>query len=228
MATLRTCCVLLLVLLVPAHARAQEPPPAAPARCEVSLFGEALVYLGGGVRLDATLGRMGPGRVSMGAEFAAGRCGRQCLRIFTELYRPETGQLDPNDGEFELDDLLPNRTGPLPGTPSRVLMPSLRTSYHFDFQHAGLLSLTDVYGLLLLGATRLQATYSDAGVATEHTGWAPTVGAGAGVRQLFGQRVFASLELLVRVGSGTFGTGMTAHDWKAPALGLALGAGVNL
>lgn len=41
---------------------------------------------------------------------------------YAGLFRPETGQLDPNiNSDFDLQSLLPNRTGPLPGDRTHVI-----------------------------------------------------------------------------------------------------------
>lgn len=223
MASLRLAALplLQLLLLTPASARAQ-----APAGVELSLYGEASRHLGGGARVDYALGQLGPGRVGLGAELGAGHCARHCLRVIYGLFHPEVGQLEPGQS---LEDLLGGASGPLPGNAAQVLLPSLRASYHLDFQHGGLLSLTDVYGLVFVGAAGLQATYRETpdGAPVAHSGWAPSVGLGVGVRQVLGRSAFLGLELRGRLGSAHFGEVPLEQRWTVAGPGLTLSAGTS-
>ena len=222
----RVSLVLLALLASTRPALAQPTVPAPTRPFELSAVVEGSAYVNGGARADFSVLALGPGRVTVGAEVLAGRCFVGCLRVYYDLLVPETGQLQP--GESPNDVRPPVR---LPRNPLDLFLPSLRLAYHLDFRREGLLSLTDVYGLALVGAAGARATYQEQGApaATLHSDWTTALGAGVGARQLFGQRFFASLELRMRFADGQFAMRRGyPQSWKITAPGLALAAGMSL
>jgi hypothetical protein len=56
---------------------------------------------------------------------------------YVGLYRPETGQLDPNiNSDFDLQSLMPNRTGPLPGDRTHQIKIFLSKDWPVTTEHA--------------------------------------------------------------------------------------------